>query len=316
MIETNLKKGDLKEILKEYSIGVYINHMPLKYIGNNTIIVIITSLGRYIIKISEKYNLEYLLFVLSVQDFVSKNNYPVPHIEHTKRGELFLTINKRIIIIQEFIEGKHPEKYTEALLKNMASTNARLNKTLLEFPPQEKKVWDWKWRDDYLLDIELYTYVIRWNIEKKAKLISDISDISKFKLRKSIIHGDLTDVNLLVDKNRIAAIIDWDNCREDYITQDIAVALTCVCENNREIDLEKIALYIHEYENDFELSYEERKSIYYFMKMNMLANISWYSKQLKKHTKSRSSMNECTIENIKLYKALDKLSLEKFMDLF
>ena len=313
MIKKNLNKIDVEDILSSYSIGFYKSHVPLKYIGNNNIYIVETSRGKYILKIYKNYDLDYRRFVLSVQDFVSKNDCPTPRVEHTEKGDLFLVFKDKIIAIQEYIEGKHPKRYSKSLLVNMASTFSRLNKTLLQYPLKKRNPW--KWYDDYQFEPKLIIDVFGFNIGNENKLFDEMNKLSKFKLRKSVIHADLTPVNILVNKNCVSGIIDWDSCRQDYITQDIATVLTCICENNRKVDGNKIALYINEYEKNFKLNHEERKSIYYFMKIKMLAHINYAHKLTKKQPENAQSIKEWAYEILKNYRALDKLTLEEFIHL-
>ena len=308
MLPTDLTQNDIKQILSSYSVGTYNYHNPL-YISPKRILYLIkTSSGKYVVKVFEKFELDHLLFTISVQKFVIKKNFPIPRIEHTKNGEPFSKFKGKGIIIQKFLAGRHPKRYSDRLIKNMASTFAKLNKTLMQYPLQEKCAW----KIDYHFQPSNTNAAFNFNMnQEQEKLICEMSKLIKSKLRRSIIHGDLSNENYLVHKQNITAIIDWEKCREDYIAYDIAVFLIGITGKLQN----KVSLYLQEYEKYLQLNYEERKAIYYFMKIHMLVILNWLKKILKKQPDKEISINKKAQQIIQKYLALNKLTVEQFMNL-
>ena len=312
MTQSDLTKNDIKQILSSYSVDEYKNHWPLQSGPKRTIYIIKTSGGKYVIKVFEKYDPDNLLFTISVQEFAINNNLPIPRIEQTKNGEPLSEYRGKGIVIQKFHDGRHPKRYSDCLLKNMASTFAKLNKTLMQYPLAEKSAWR---VDHQFLSDHLATKAFDFNIKKEQeKLINEMPNIVRCKLRRSLIHGDLNSNNFLVNKKKITAIIDWEKCREDYIAYDIAVFLIEIIHQSKGRLQNHVKLYLQEYEKYLQLNNEERKAIYYFIKMHMLVIMNWLKKQLKKQPHREILIKKEAQQTIAKYFCFNKLTLEQFIN--
>ncbi len=147
-------------------------------------------------------------------------------------------------------------------------------------------------------------------------LITELKKLKKSKLRKSVIHGDFHSSNLLTKKDRIVAIIDWDDAHEDFVVFDAAVLIAHSFITKKECKRDKIRLFLKEYQKYIKLNKEEKKALYYFIKQRYLGVIDWCVKQRRKHKDKHTNITKWLDDITKRYYNFNKVSLEEFMDYF
>ncbi|MDD4353879.1 MAG: phosphotransferase, partial [Candidatus Nanoarchaeia archaeon] len=122
------------------------------------------------------------------------------------------------------------------------------------------------------------------------ELSKKLSSIDYSKLRKGIIHGDLTEVNILQHNNKFSGFIDFAYSYKYYLVMDLGHYIAnCI------IKPEWIKDFFKEYKKIMKLKAEEKKALYYFIKINLL----------RKDHLTRDS-----------YPIFNKLSLKDFMKLY
>jgi Ser/Thr protein kinase RdoA (MazF antagonist) len=140
--------------------------------------------------------------------------------------------------------------------------------------------------------------------------------LNRNNLRKSIIHGDFQGRNLLITKNKLEAIVDWDDMHKDYISCEIAVFLMhCFELSNPKNDKKYIELFFKEYQKHLELNEDEKKMIYHLIKRRFLGVIFWFKKQIEIHKDREKKLTKKINRVIKRYLAFEDISLNEFMTL-
>ena len=314
-ILTNLKKEDFNKILNNYNIGKYKSHKHIQRALGNTVYILKTTKNKFILKIFEKSDPNFIEFQIKVMKLFEKEKLPTPKIISTKNNKPLLIYNKNRIMIQEFIEGISPETFSNTLIKDIAQKQGKMNSSLLKLKLTGKYIWG---TDYQFSPIEFGAYSFgNFNIEKENKLlVQELNEINKKKLKKSIIHGDFHSANFLVKKDKLVAILDLDDVHEDFLIQEVANLISHTFINLDSIKEEQLKIYIKEYEKQVKLNEEEKKAIYFFIKHRFLSVIGWHLQQLKKHMDQKEDIEKTVIEHIKLYKSFSKISLNEFMKMF
>jgi Ser/Thr protein kinase RdoA (MazF antagonist) len=132
-------------------------------------------------------------------------------------------------------------------------------------------------------------------------------------IRKSIIHSDFTSSNLIFSKGKIIAVLDWDNLRKDYLVSEPSIALGHIITLNKEVELNLIRSFLHEYEKQILLNNEEKKALYFFIKNKILGGIVWCDLQRKSHPSKAKIFKKWLIGLIVFYKKFDKITLNEFL---
>ncbi len=118
---------------------------------------------------------------------------------------------------------------------------------------------------------------------KEDELLMNLNKLDRSKLKRSVIHGDFHEINLLVKGDKLTGILDWDDCHEDYLVYEIAVFIMSSFVTPKGVSLNKIQFFLKEYQKYVSLNAEEKKAIYFFIQERFIGVISWHSKQIKAH---------------------------------
>jgi len=269
-IHTKLQKSEIIEILENYSIGTLKSFNFFTEGVENTNIKLITSRNKYVLRYVEEKDVKQILFQTEVIDFLTLNNIKTPKIIKTKDKKDFIIYKNKPIVIFQFAEGNHIKKINKKLFVDIIKKISLLQKKLIEFHPLNrpwiKYATDLSYEEFLLSKIKSNKYNQEFN-----KLVKELKNINDSKLRKSIIHGDLTKVNLLAKNNKVTAILDFDDVRQDYFVYDIAIFIVQFCFPNNKLDADLIKIFSEEYGKLITLSNEEKKALLPFMKKRLLS---------------------------------------------
>lgn len=306
MILTKLTEKDFENILGNYNIGRYKSHKHVLWALSNTIYFVKTDVGRFVLKIFENSDPEFINYQLKLISIAEKNHIPVPKTILTKSKKKLLLFDGKRVIIQKFVEGRHPKKLSNKLIIDIARNQALLNKKLLEVKLENK----YNWGGDY--HFGLMAFKVRrfgnFDIRKEEeKILTELQKVDKTKLRRSSVHGDFHSVNLLAKKDKLKAILDWDDAHEDYLIHDLVCFIAHSFIKPKIIYRKQIQLYMKEYQKVLKLNEEEKKAIDYFIKQRYLSAISWAVKQIKNHRDIKDKIEKNIRGDIKKYNTFDRV---------
>ncbi len=310
---TRLLKKDFDNILENYSIGKYESNNYL-FTGGNTVFKLITSQGKFILKIFEHATLKFILNQNKLSDFLSECDVAIPKIVHTSSGKGVLIYKGKKIVIQEFIEGKETETINSKIAKDMGEKLAILGKLLLVYPPK-----DIPWRG------EVHFEIMKGGRQKKTKdmdfkkesikVIKECSKLRRKRLRKCVVHGDICESNFIIKDNKLKAIIDWDDFQYNYLAFEIAIFVGHVLTEKRIVRTDLIKIFFKEYQKYLKLNEEEIKAIYLFAKKRLLDGAIWSINLVVKHPEKKEEINKWAKVAWRKYLNLDNLTLNKFEEL-
>jgi len=311
-ILTKFSKKDFKRVLSEYQIGDYQSHRHIPLALQNTIYILKTTKGKYVLKIFEHASEKFINFQIKIIDFLAKKNVCVTKILKAKCGKEILCHKGKKLLLQKFSEGISQKIMSELLLKDIARKMALMNKNLLKIKLEGKFVWEINHEFKTCNDAVLIANVDLVNHDKI--LTKDIKKLDRNKLRRSVIHGDFRDVNLLVKNQKLKTIIDWDDSHEDYLAYEIAVFSMNLFKSKKS-PFPKIKVFFKEYQKYLKLAEEEKKAIYYFIKKRFLGVLFWHIRQMKIHKDLKKQLSKKVKELLNYYLVFDKISLEDFLKL-
>jgi len=119
----------------------------------------------------------------------------------------------------------------------------------------------------------------------------------------------------LVKNDKVTAILDWDDAREDFIAQEISIFAAHTFLTEKKIKTKKMKLYFKEYEKHLKFNKEEKRAIYFFIKHRLLGAIMHGIKSAKKHKDMSKKIEKWTLKLIRRYRKFDKVLLEDFVKL-
>jgi len=310
---TSLKKKNFQEILLQYSLGEYLSSKHIWWAFGNTVYILRTTQGKYVLKVFENSDPEFIKYQIKIINFCAKKNLPVVEIVKTNQNQNLLVYHNHRIQIQKYIKGTYPKKMNQKTIKDIAQKQALMNKNLLELKLKNKHTWE---PDHQFKKINFSNKKFQnFNApEEDYQLTKDLKKINKHKLRKGVIHGDFNQSNLLIYQSKLKAILDWDDVHEDYLIQELAVFIAHSFVGEK-IDL-NIKIYLKEYQKILKLNFEEQKALYYFIKKRYFGAVSWLALQIRKHQDRKTELEKSINRLVKQYQSFNKLSLKDFLNLF
>ena len=313
-IITKLRKKDFSDILKNYKIGQYINHIHINWALTNTVYELRTTKGKFILKIFEKAKPDFIKFQVKLMRFLKKNSIPVPKLIKTNKGNNLLIYKNKNILVQEFIGGSIKEVYNKELLKDIAGKFGIMCKRLqnLKIPGKSQ------WKKDYQYIRQKGELVISgFNFKKESKKIfNNLKSVDRKKLRRGIVHGDFHGVNLIVSNNKLMGITDFDDSHKDYLAYEVAVFLIDAFITKKGFKKNPAKLFFSNFQTFIKFNNEEKKAMYFFVKHRLLVIIAWTQNKMQVHKDHKTRLSRSLIKMILKYQSFDKLTLKEFAELF
>ncbi len=308
---TNLKKKDFTDILKNYSLGEYKNHKKLWWSIKNTLYLIETEKGKYILKLYEYSSKKEIKKIYSILEKLKYKNIPLAKTYLTNDNNLIVEKYKPLVI-QEYVSGKEIKDANKSFVVDFARTLGKIDRELLKIKPIKKTLSKRFKPSDYRSD----SVVAGFNFDIKEKvLLKELNkEVDKAKLRRTLIHGDFQLNNLLVEKNKIKAVIDWDDMHEGLLVDEIAVALNHLFFTMGKTDKKYLSDFFKEYGKFVKLTINEKKAIYFLIKTRMLGGIVWCDLSRKEHKDKYKKLTMWLNETIKSYNQFDEISLDEFLE--
>jgi len=312
VILTKLEKGDFYKILKNFNIGEYKSHKYMNWILENQVYILRTNKGKYILKLMSNVNLKTMKQQLELIDFLYKKGIPVVKNIANNDGKEIIRYKRKNIVIQKFVEGSHPERLSDKLIKDIAKNIGKMHKILLKSKIKgiDKKNHTYKRKD---LSGSIKEPIVK---ELQNELFKNLGRINQQKLRKTRIHGDISEVNLLVKNNKLKAIVDWDDSDYNSIVYEIAIFLAHSFVRSETIYRDKIRLFLRVYQKYVKLNDEEKKALYFLIKYRLIGVLYWYLKYIKIYPDKANELKKGIARSVARLENFDRLSLSQFMKFF
>lgn len=263
----SLSKEEVNQFLEKYNLGTVKDSTTINEGYSNTNIRVRTDLGTYVLKVfgsDEKSECER---EARVNSFAYENGASAPQVYHTKEGGILSKEGKRYGAIIEAVNGKNPSfgDETDKNLFKIGQSLGKLDHILTTYKNQEgipwleDRLWDELLNEASKGDSE-YDLFERTFDEVKTSMVN-----LKSNCRKSVVHADMVRGNILVNPEGIR-IIDFGDAHTDYVSTDLANAITHLCfkeqRTGSEFERVNVDALISGYKSSFILSTEEKQAVY------------------------------------------------------
>jgi 4-aminobutyrate aminotransferase-like enzyme len=244
----------------------------------NTNYLIKTGKGKYIFK---TYPFNYETFelikaendiLLSLQDYKEKTfPKPVSFTDGALAKVIKLEGKESICRMLSFIEGDFlgDVKHSEKLFRSFGEFLARMDKALRTTVNYTIRARQWEWDIQYLNLNEKYlneipnagdrNLVRYFFLQFKENVVHILPS-----LRKSIIHNDANEWNVLVRDGKVTGIIDFGDLAYSPLINELAIAITYACYDKKE-PLEWASIILASYHKILPLEKKEIDILYYLI---------------------------------------------------
>ena len=300
---TNLFKRDFEQILEKYNIGEYKSSKHLDWAHTNKVYLLKTTKGKFILKVFEKAEFDFIKFQNEIIDFL-KNTIPTPQNILTTDKKFYFKYKNTNMTIQKVILGIHPKRVTERIIKETSFYLGKLDKKLQKIKIKEYDSWG-----NHIFRKKGHIKILNVDYKKDyERILRELEKMDFSKFKRGYIHADFGKVNILVKKNKLKAIIDWDDCHKDYYAYELAVFIVDFLFDKRGLNKKYLVLSVKEYEKNIKLSEDEKKVLYYLIKHRFISSFV-HVLELK------TVNNKWAKKRIRDYNNFNKISLEEFIKL-
>jgi Ser/Thr protein kinase RdoA (MazF antagonist) len=250
--QIKLTKTVIKGILEHYNVSVQSFAIPKGGIANATALVT-TANGRCVVRVyrQNRKTLAHIKQELAFMKLLQKHKLPVPKVFPNKQNK-FITQYKKDgrawqCVVMEWMSGNHTEHYSPTLLKNLARTQAKMHKLGANFAKHQPKTN----RLDVLKERE-FVKDINFSKLKKPNVIEFLNRAKKYtikleeKLPRGFNHLDYDHANVLVERDKLSAILDFDDLTYSPLIVDLGYTLWDVLFENG--DIQSMRAYLREYQ--------------------------------------------------------------------
>ncbi len=281
----------IKQILKDF---FQIEPIQIKALNAyaNTNYLVETKSNKYILKeyIFEQELFDFLLAESRILQILSKNQPDLfQKVYLNKNNEAVFRKDNKMYRLIGFLEGEilvnvaHTEKLLENFGEILAKADLVLQKLNLPVIKARQYEWDILQIDlskKYFQEIEnpadrklVEYFYLQFNEEVRPNIP---------ELRKSIIHADANDYNVLVENDKISGIIDFGDSVYSLLINELAVALTYIMFEKDE-PLKYAEAVIKGYQKIIPLQEKETDILYYLIAARLCISVSQaaHTKKLK-----------------------------------
>ncbi|MFA5050858.1 MAG: phosphotransferase [Patescibacteria group bacterium] len=276
--QINPIKKNIAKILKNYSISNFNFSVNPRGAHNTTIIITEKGGNKYAMRVycQNRRTKNEIRLEIDYINFLFNRGLPVPEVvPHKKNNYIAETeIDGKLwySILTKFFRGNHPKFYSKKLLKDLAFIQAKMHllapafnskySNLLKLCDTGEKSKNYLYTD--LLSVDKINLKNLKKIELKNFLARALKlSINFKKLPIAIVHKDIHAFNIIENKGKLAAVLDFDDLFNGPLFIGLPYMLWDIYVKNN--DWSYASYYINEYEKTRKILKEERENIKNFL---------------------------------------------------
>lgn len=172
----------------------------------------------------------------------------------TAAGAAVFSINRKLIVVKPFVEGRHLISLSTDNLETLGRTLGAIHSSPVPpFLPEHGRSLPHDWRESTrgLAPDELQAVV-----EKAVAIAAKLGD-----LPTGLIHGDLFFDNMIWDEAGSLTVLDWETAAFETLMFDVGATALATCRGNKGLDLHKLDSLLRGYRQKREITAEEQTAV-------------------------------------------------------
>ena len=289
--ENNPENQQMREFTRKFFTDNPISFKTLTGgVENQNILITFPGDKKYVMRIlGEKHSIfgnrdeASVLFELSFLEELHSKGLPTPGIVKSLQGNLFEKVKigneERFCVCFEYLDGETPTEISPKLASSIGSITAHLHQVSSEYKTKIKRkspgtiieVTDQKIRD-FIASQNTFSSLSDSENKMLSSMIQTYQGLRQTldlsKLETGIIHGDIKAENIKTRNDICVGLLDFDDCRETYLLEEIANTFILNFQNNLRFlspDHRNETSYLAEYEKIRPLSPSEKSILSFFL---------------------------------------------------
>ena len=257
-VYTTVSAEDLDAWLARYALGGLVSHEPIESGIENTNYFVTTGRGRYVLTLYERLPADELPFYLNLMAHLARSGVRVPAPAPDRTGAFFSMLCGKPASLVDRVDGKPHLEPRAADCAAVGAALGELHAAALGYRARlaNRRGPAW-WRQAARA---VRPFLAPAQNEMLASELRFLAGVTRLRLPKAAIHGDLFRDNVLFDGDAVAGIIDFGFAATDFLAYDLAIAVNDWC-NDANADLEPALTdaFVAGYQGVRPLSPEERE---------------------------------------------------------
>ena len=268
---TVLNDVDLQTILTHYPVGKVVSYKILSGGSENTNYLVNTENNAFVLTICEQKSQEEAKELASLLVYLQANKFATSKLQKTKNADLIVVWSDKPVMLKEFIQGDLIEDIPENLMVYLGRELAKLHQIKAPNYLSNQLAYGIEHFDEvqtYAPDSTFYNWL------KSMK--NYIENHNSVELPKSLIHSDIFNNNIIIDKSgEFATIMDFEEACYYYRVFDIGMMIVGTCCEKEVVNLHKVASLLKGYQQENKLLKIEIESLQAFTVYAATATAFW-----------------------------------------
>lgn len=266
---TELTQSDIRKIAEFYNLVVTNFELIEGGAGNSSYLLYVQH-GKYVLTVFDEKTLNEVLCMGQLLLLLNKYDFPSTQLLPLRNGDIVTVYMGKPIMLKSYIEGEVYADLNEIMLEQLGKKMARLHEVPSPDCLPDTHSYGW----------QVFVNVIGKNIDVKYE--SWLQEQLYF-LKKNIpsglpygfIHGDLFYDNVLFEKNKFKAIIDFEEACHYCKVFDLGMAIVGSCAEGTTVDLDKARALVNGYQQVRQLEQMEKETLQLFVQYSATATSYW-----------------------------------------
>jgi len=213
-----------------------------------------------------------------------------PRVVVAGSGEGIVVVEGRMVRVLSYLPGKplaRVEVQSAELLYDLGRKLGQLSRALVGFDhPAAHRNFYWDLANGVRIVRDFGPQInTNWLREMVLSYGKDLC-LSVAKLRRSVIHGDANDYNVLVEGDRVVGLIDFGDMVYSYTVGDLAIAVAYVVLGKQEPYAAAVPV-IDGYQEEFALTSEELEALWPLVRLRLCMSVC-----IAAHQQAQQPQNE------------------------
>ncbi len=304
---TQLKQDDIQNIADNYNLRVA-EFESIDGGNGNSSYLLSTEKSKYVLTVCDDKTFEeaevmgQLLLLLQQYDFSCTRVVP------SVSKDVITMYRDKAVMLKVYIEGQIFDNLDESMLYQVGTETAKLHQI-----PSPRYV-----PTDHPYGRSHFPQVFGLNIDEKYeswlnKQFDDLECNIPAELPRALIHGDLFYDNLLFEKTKFNAIIDFEEACHYYRVFDLGMAIIGSCADGITVALNKARALVRGYQKIKQLEQVEKESLQMFVQYAATATSYWRFDKYNIDTPNADKSDQHW-QMVELAEAVNEIPKTKFMD--
>jgi homoserine kinase type II len=266
---TQLQESDVQEIARNYDLTVS-EFEPIEGGAGNSSYLLQTQQGSTVLTVFDEKTLSYVTRLGQLLLLLAEYEFPTTRPLSSVKGGMITVYRAKPVMLKAYIAGQVCKNLNETMLHQVGAAMAKLHRLPTpDFLPNKHPYG----RQDFstVIGRNIDPEYESWLAERFAYLERHIPP----GLPSGLIHGDLFYDNVLFEKERFKAIIDFEEACRYYMGFDLGMGILGLCAEGLTVSLDRARALVTGYQQVRMLEEREKETLQLFVEYAAIATSYW-----------------------------------------